>query len=458
MNDMRPAFAGEDLVTLAGDIVARARALGADEADAFVLSGIESTVSVRKGEVEKLIEAGSRSVSIRVIREKRTAVCNTSDLTPRALEDLVATAVELARISEPDEYAGLPAKEDLATDFGGALGLYDESIESLTVDEMKDVVLRAERAAFDHDSRITNSEGAEYSAERGQLVLANSLGFCGTYPYTGASFSVAVIADDADGKKRNDYWFTAERMLHRLESPEDVGRRAAARTVRKLGATKVPTREAPVVWEPTMAGRLARMVLAAASGESLFKRATFLVGLEGEEIASPLCSIVDDATLPGRLATRSFDGEGVRTRRNPVVQQGRFERFLFDSYYARRMGRRTTGNAGRAGDTITVSGNNLVWEAGETAPEAIVAGVDDGLYLTDLMGHSVNNVTGDVSLGAAGIWIEHGRLAQPVTEINVSGNLRQMLRDVDAVGDDLLWMAATAAPTVRVARMTVSGL
>ncbi|HEX6136681.1 MAG TPA: DNA gyrase modulator, partial [Casimicrobiaceae bacterium] len=283
MSDHHASFASEDLVTLAGDIVARARALGADEADAFVLSGIESTVSVRRGELEKLIEAGSRSVSIRVIREKRTAVCNTSDLTPRALEELVATAVELAKISEPDEYAGLPAKEELATDFGSALALYDESVESLSVDEMKDVVLRAEQAAFDHDSRITNSEGAEFSAERGQLVLANSLGFCGSYPYTGASFSVAVIADDADGKKRNDYWFTAERMLHRLESPEDVGRRAAARTVRKLGAMKVATREAPVVWDPTMAARLARMVLGAASGEALFKRATFLVGLEGEQ-------------------------------------------------------------------------------------------------------------------------------------------------------------------------------
>ncbi|MHB8378019.1 MAG: TldD/PmbA family protein, partial [Dehalococcoidia bacterium] len=241
--DARAPFVDEDLLALAGDIVARARKLGADEADAYILSGIESTVSVRRGELDKLIEAGSRSVSIRVIREKRTAVCNTSDLTPRALDALVRTAIELASISEPDEYAGLPAKEDLATETGSALALYDESIESLSVDEMKDIVLRAERAAFDFDPRVTNSEGAEFGAERGQLVLANSLGFAGTYPYTAASFSVSVIADDADGKKRNDYWFTAERMLHRLERPEDVGRRAAARAVRKLGARKLSTRE-----------------------------------------------------------------------------------------------------------------------------------------------------------------------------------------------------------------------
>ncbi len=456
--DARPHFVDEDLLALAGDIVARARKLGADEADAYILSGIESTVSVRCGELEKLIEAGSRSVSIRVIREKRTAVCNTSDLTPRALDALVRTAIELASISEPDEYAGLPAKEDLATETGSALALYDESIESLSVDEMKDIVLRAERAAFDFDPRVTNSEGAEFGAERGQLVLANSFGFAGTYPYTAASFSVSVIADDADGKKRNDYWFTAERMLHRLERPEDVGRRAAARAVRKLGARKLSTREAPVVWEPLMAGRLARMVAAAASGEALYKRSTFLVGAEGEQIASGLCTIVDDATLAGQISTKPFDGEGVRTRRNPIVREGRFEQFLFDSYYARRTGRRTTGSATRAGDAIAVGGSNLVWEPGATPAKDVIGGVRDGLYLTDLMGHSVNSVTGDISLGAAGIWIEDGELTYPVTEINVSGNLKQMLREVDAVGDDLLWMAGTAAPTLRVARMTISGL
>jgi PmbA protein len=215
----------EDLRSLASDIVDKARALGADEADAYVRTGTESSVTVRKGETEKLIEAGSHSVSIRVIKDKRTAVCNTSDLTPRALDDMVRTAVELAKISEPDEFAGLPDRDELATDMGTALQLYDERIESLSVDEMRDIVLKAEQAAFDHDKRITNSEGAEFGAERGTTVLANSLGFCGSYPYTAASFSVQVIADDADGKKRNDFWYSAERIFHRLEAPEIVGRR-----------------------------------------------------------------------------------------------------------------------------------------------------------------------------------------------------------------------------------------
>jgi len=191
----------EDLLSVASDIVAKARALGADEADAYLRSGVESTVSIRKQAMEKLIEAGSQSVSIRVIKDKRTAVCNTSDLTPKALDEMVRTAVELAKISEPDEFAGLPAREDLATDMGGALMLYDERIESLTVDEMRDIVMRAEQAAFDADKRVTNSEGAEFGAERGLVVLANSIGFAGSFPYTAASFSVSVLADEAEDRR-----------------------------------------------------------------------------------------------------------------------------------------------------------------------------------------------------------------------------------------------------------------
>ena len=448
----------EDLLSIASDIVERARALGADEADAYLLSGIESTVTVRKGEVEKLFEAGSRAVSIRVIKEKRTAVCNTSDFTPRALDEMVRTAVDLARISEPDEFAGLPAREDLATDMGAALQLYDERVESLTVDEMKEIVLRAEQAAFDFDRRVTNSEGAEFGAERGQLVLANSLGFCGSYPYTAASFSVSVIADEPDGKKQSDYWFSAERLFHRLASPEDVGRRAAARVVRKLGGRKINTREVPVVWDPAMTAGLLNVVAGAASGEGLFKRSTFLANLEGEQALSPLVSIIDDPTLPAQLGSRPFDGEGVRTRRSVVVEGGMFRQFLFDSYYARRTGRRTTGNAARMGDTIGIGGGNRLWLAGDADPAAMVAEIKDGLYLTDLMGFGINQTTGDFSRGAAGVWIEDGQLAYPVIEINVSGNLRDMLKAIDAVGNDVQWFGASAAPSIRMSRAMVSGL
>ncbi len=448
----------EDLRSIASDIVERARQLGADEADAYISSGVESTVSVRKQEIEKLFEAGSRSVSIRVIKQKRTAVCNTSDLTPKALDEMVRTAVELASISEPDEFAGLPAKEDLATEFGANLQLYDERIDSLTVDEMKDIVLRAEQAAFDFDKRITNSEGAEFGVERGETVLANTLGFCGSFPYTAASFAVSILADDDGGKKQSDYWYSAERMFHKLEGPEDVGRRAAARVIRKLGGRKVQTREVPVVFEPGATASLMGIVAGAASGEALFKRSTFLTEDEGKEIGSQLVTIIDDGTLPGRLGSRPFDGEGVGRRRNVLFERGIFRMFMFDSYYARRLGRRTTGSAARAGDSITIGTGNLIWEAGTSEPQAIMADVKDGLYLTGLMGMGVNPTTGDISKGAHGIWIENGQLAYPVEEINVSGNIKDILRNIDAVGADLEWRAGTATPTIRVSKMMVSGL
>ncbi|MEX0749925.1 MAG: metallopeptidase TldD-related protein, partial [Dehalococcoidia bacterium] len=285
-----------------------------------------------------------------------------------------------------------------------------------------------------------------------------SLGFAGSFPYTAASFSVQVMADDEDGKKRNDYWYSAERLIHRLSSPEEVGRRAAARAVRKIGARKVSTREVPVVWDPVTAAGLAGVVSNAASGEALFKRSTFLADREGEAIASPLLNVVSDARLPAQLGSRPFDGEGVATRRNQLVTDGVFQHFLFDSYYARRLGRKTTGSAVRSGDAISIGGGNLVLEAGATAPEEIIGSVQDGLYLTTLMGFGINVTTGDFSRGAAGIWIENGELTYPVTEINVSGNLKDMLRDIEAVGSDLTWLAGTAAPTIKMARLTVSGL
>ncbi len=448
----------EDLRSIASDIVERARQLGANEADAYIHSGVESTISVRKQETEKLFEAGSRSVSIRVIKEKRTAVCNTSDFTPKALDEMVQTAVELASISEPDEYAGLPAKEDLATEFGAALQMYDERIDSLNMDEMKDIVLRAEQAAFDFDKRITNSEGAEFGVERGETVLANTFGFCASFPYTAASFSVSILADDAGGKKQSDYWFTAERAFHKLETPEDVGRRAAARVIRKLGARKVQTREVPVVFEAGATGSLMGMIVGAASGEALFKRSTFLTDDEGKEVGSPLMTITDDGTLPGRLGSRPFDGEGVTRRRNVLFDRGAFKMFLFDSYYARRLGRRTTGSAARAGDSITIGTGNLIWEPGASDPQHIMGDVKDGLYLTGLMGFGLNPTTGDVSKGAHGIWIENGQLAYPVEEINVSGNLKDIMRNIDAVGSDLEWRAGSATPTIRVSKMMVTGL
>lgn len=449
----------EDLRSLAADIVARARKHGADDAEVYIRRGLESNVKVRMQQLEELFEAAPHSATVRVFKDHRVAVCHTSDLTPASLDDTARVAVELAAISEPDEYAGLPDKEDLASpDAGSALQLYDERVDSLSVDDMKDMALRAEQAAFDTDGRINNSEGAEFGAERGEVVLANSLGFAGSYPYTVASLSVSILAAEEGGKMQADYWFSAERILHRMESAEDVGKRAAERVLRKLGAQKVKTREVPVVFDPTMTASLLNMVVGAMSGEALFKRSTFLIDAAGKPLASPLVSIVDDPLLPGRLATRPFDGEGVRPRTKNLIEDGVFAGFIFDSYNARRTGRRTTGNASRTNDGTSVGPSNLVWQPGETSRADIIASVQDGLYLTSLMGFGYNATTGDISKGASGIWIENGELTHPVDEINVSGNLKDLLANITAVGDDTQWFGSAATPTILVSKLTVSGI
>lgn len=449
----------ENPLSLASDIVDKARRLGADEVDAYVVSSTESSVQVRRGAVERVVEAGDNAVGIRVIKDKRTALCSTSDLTPRALDQLVRDAVELASISEPDEYAGLPEREDLAFGFQPSLQIYDEAIEALTTDEMRDLALRMEAAMFDHDKRVTNSDGAEMGVTRAQVALANSLGFGGSYVGTHAALSIEAICDDSEGKKRNDYWYSAERALHRLESPEDVGRKAAQRAVAKLGARKVGTTAVPVVWEAPVAHAFLRIIAEAVSGEALYRRSTFLAELEGQPVASSLFSLVDDPLLPGRLGSRPFDGEGVTSRRLPVFEAGVFRNFLFDSYNARRLGRRSTGAAHRGIASAPAPGSsNFVMSAGDSPPEALYAGIESGLLLTDLMGFGVNLTTGDFSRGAQGFWIENGRVRYPVTEINLSGNLKDMLAGIDAVGSDLLWRGASAAPSFRMSRLTVSGL
>ena len=446
-------------LSLASDIVDKARRHGADEVDVYVVASTESSVQVRHGQTERVVDAGSNGVGIRVIKDKRTAICSTADLTPLALEQMVRDAVDLASISEPDEYAGLPDRAELALSSQPNLQLYDEAIESLSTDEMRDLALRCEHTAFEYDRRVTNSDSCEMSIVRSQIALANSLGFGGSYIGTHASMGIEAICDDAEGKKRNDHWFSSERALHRLETPEEVGRKAAARAVAKLGARKVGTTAVPVVWEAPVAHALLRIVGQAVSGEALYRRSTFLAELESQQVASPLFTLTDDPLLPGRIGSRPFDGEGVSSRRVPVFDAGMFQNFLFDAYNARRLGRRTTGAAHRAIASEPAPGtSNFVMMPGDTPPEALYSGIVEGLLLTDLMGFGVNLTTGDFSRGAQGFWIEKGRIAYPVTEINLSGNLKDMLLGIDAVGNDLLWRGSSAAPSFRMSRLTVSGL
>ena len=444
---------------VARQAVELAKRAGAEQCDAYMRVYDESEVTIRLGKTEKLVEAGSRSLGLRVITGGRTAVCSTADLSEESLERLARETVELARISARDEYAGLPSPDDFARASTNGLQLYDERLGSLTTEEKIRMAKACEAAAFAVDSRITNSEGATVTTRSGEVALANSLGFAASYPATAVALMVEVMADDADGKKRNDYWFSSERSLHRLLEPEEVGRIAAKRALAQLGAVKVPTKQVPVVFEPMMAVRLLGDFAACANGGALYRGATFLAGRLGTPVGSPLVTITDDPLEPGRGGSRPFDGEGVASRRTALVEAGVFRSFLFDSYTARRAKARTTGSAARGVESLPAPApSNLIFQPGGTPASEVVATVEDGFFVTAVMGQGFNPSTGDFSRGAAGFWIQNGRLAHPVTEVNISGRLGEMLAAVDAVGDDLSWFGGMAAPTVRVSRMTVSGL
>ncbi len=437
----------------------RAKTQGADDADVLVAAATEFETTVRQSEIERLMEAGSKALGLRVFVGGRSAISYTSDFASDALERLADETVQLARITDPDPAAGLPEAEEWAHRFEGDLQMYDPALERVPNDLKIDMARRCEAAAFAFDPRITKSDGATCSTDAGVRAYANSRGFAGAYRFSSAALQVEVMADDEDGKKRNDHWYSVERFFDRLEDPEAVGRQAAERALAHLGARKVPTREVPVVWENKLAQRLLGMIARAASGEALYRRQTFLMDLEGEEIASRLITVVDDPHMPGRLGSVPFDGEGVTTRRNDIVVDGVFNGFLFDTYTARKMGRRTTGSAQRGiSSPPGVGTSNLILQPGTSSYDEILSSVKDGLFITDLMGFGVNITTGDFSQGAGGHWIENGELAYPVTEINISGNLRDMLKDIEMVGDDLFFRGSSGAPTLLMKKLMVSGL
>jgi PmbA protein len=440
---------------LAADLLKKARASGADAADVLIAKGTEFSVTVRKGEVETLKDAGSKALGLRVFIGKRTASSYTSDFSAAALDALVGETVSMARVTGEDDAAGLPDETTPAEDLD--LGMHDPTVAVLPTAERIESARRAEAAAFATSPRVTNSQGASYASGDDEVVLANTSGFMGSYRSSSVSLSVVPVAEQ-DGQMERDYWYTSGRGLSDLLAPEEVGRIAAERTLRRLGARKVPTCEVPVVFDPETAAELLGTLFRAISGYAVFRNATFLREKVGEAVASPLLTLVDDGRRYRGLGSRPFDGEGSPTRRNVPVERGVLRFFLCDAYSARKIGARPTGSARRGvGGGPSVGAANLYFEAGTTPPEDIVASVSRGLFVTDLIGFGIDLVSGDYSQGAVGHWIEDGRIAHPVHEVTIAGNLKEMLRDVDAVGTDLEFRGAVASPTLRIKKMTLSG-
>jgi PmbA protein len=289
------------------------------------------------------------------------------------------------------------------------------------------------------------------------VIYASSRGFSGGYRDSAISLSVVPVASH-NGAMQRDYWYSAQRHLSHLEKPADIGAKAAQRAVRRLAARQVRTCEVPVIFDPQMASGLLRHLAAAVSGYSLYKGVSFLIDKLGERIAPDFVTVVDDGTLPGKLGSKPFDGEGLPTRRTMVIENGVLRSYLFDAYSARKLNSRSTGNASRSvGSPPHVSPTNFVLQPGNTSPEEIISSVKSGLYVTELIGMGVNASTGDYSRGAVGLWIENGELAYPVEEITIAGNLLQMYAGIEVIGNDLDYRSSVVAPTLKIARMTVAG-
>lgn len=451
-----------DMEALAVEAVELARKAGASDAEAVGREGDEFSVNVRMGEVETLKESGSRALGLRVFLGRRSASSSTSDLTADGLRALVEGAVALARVTEEDPCNGLAERAEfgaIATD----QQLCFDDVYSLDGKERIEWARRTEAAALAADKRITNSDGGSFEAATGRKVLVNSRGFVGGYRTSYAGVSAAPLAMDENGQMQRDGWWSSARRLADLDSPEAVGAEAARRTLRRLGARRVKTQQVPIVFAPEVARSLLGSVFEAASGDAIWRSASFLAGKLGEEIAASNLTIVDDhlmmlPTGAGGFGTSPFDGEGLPSRRNVVVEKGVLKNYLLNTYTARKLGMKSTHNASRGlAGAPGVGCGNFYLEPGELAPEEIVKSIGQGLYVTSLMGFGVNTVTGDYSRGASGLWIENGTLTHAVEEVTVAGNLKEMLRNITAIGNDLVFRGAVASPTLRIDGMTVAG-
>jgi PmbA protein len=431
---------------------------GAESADALAASGRTLKLVVRRGELESSEQSESRGVGVRAFRGERQGTAWTSDLSPEGIARAGRQAAELAALAGTDAGAGLPGAAHRAG--GGDSDDADPAFEGFAPESALEAARAAEAAALAADPRIVNSQGGAFRAARGTVAVAASDGFEASHRRTSFHLSVSPVAEDRDGILHRDHAWTASPTLALLEAPGDVGREAARRCVRRLGWTKPETRSMPVVFEAEVAAEIAGHLARACNGDLVRRRSSFLAGRIGERIASSLVNLVDDPTLKGGLASRPFDGEGAAARRKVLVEGGILRSFLLDAYHARRIGGEGAlpGNAcrGVAGGPSPGT-SNLCIAAGDSSPEEILEGVEDGLLVTELMGFGVDLATGSFSQGASGIRIVGGKPAQAVQEVTISGRLPDMLMAVDAVGRDLAWKSDVAAPTIRVSRMTVGG-
>ena len=436
----------EELVDTA---IAHARKLGASDVGAEASEGSGLSVGVRKGELETVERNRDKSLAVTVYLGQRRGNASTSDFSRAAIEQTVQAAYDIARFTAEDPVAGLPDPEDIATSAPDLDLFHHWALDS---EEAARLALACEAAAFDVDKRITNSEGAGVSAQQSHFFSAHTHGFRGGYASSRHSLSVAPIAGKGAGMQR-DHWYSSMRNARDLASPEAVGRYAAERALSRLKSRKISTRECPVLFESPLAAGLLGSFVQAVSGGALYRKTSFLVDSLGSTVFPEHIDVLEDPLVPGGKGSSPFDDEGVRVKARRVVEAGRVEGYFLGTYAARKLGMKTTGNAGGS--------HNLTLSSRLTQPredlDAMLKKLGTGLFVIELMGQGVNYVTGDYSRGASGFWVENGEIAYPVHEITIAGNLRDMFAGIQAVGADAYTYGAKTVGSVLINRMKIAG-
>lgn len=441
----RFSHSSDALRDIAQGMLAYAKQRGASAASVDVSVGFGQAVTVRQGEVETIEYNRDKGLGITVYLGQQRGNASTSDFGAQAIRDTVDAALSIARYTAKDECSGLPDADMLARETAD-LDLYYPW--DLSVDDAISLAQQCEQAALDADKRVSNSEGATVNLHEALFASANSLGFMGGFPTSRHSLSCAVIAGKDDMMER-DYWYTVARDARDLLDARQVGRIAAERSVRRLDARQIATMQVPVLFEAPIAASLLGHFVGAVSGGSLYRKSSFLLDQKDQQIFAPHINISDVPDIRKGLASSPFDDEGVKTRTRSIVEDGVLKDYFLGSYSARKLGLRSTGNAG--------GNHNLILQSGELDFAGLLRTMSRGLLVTELLGSGVNAVTGDYSRGAAGFWVEHGEIQYPVEEITIAGNLKDMYRNIVAVGNDVLVQGSRQCGSILVEGMTVAG-
>lgn len=437
----------ENLILTAEKLIKYGKKAGADQMQVSIGNGNEFSVEVRDGNIEKIVEAGSKSISFKVILDNKVAWASSSDFKEETLHKLVNNAIKRAKLTSSDPFAGLPDKVEPHIDVA-KLKLFDESILSVSTDKKIEIAKTVERIALS-DKRVKKSSGSYFGNNIGEFILMNSNGFSGSYKQSSCSFGVYLQAGEGDNVNE-DGWGTSSLSFNGLDPIESTAKKAVHRVTRLIGARKIKSQNAPLILEPQMTASILGFLYQCLSGSAIYMNQSFLVNKLNEKIAADIVNIVDDPHMPAGHGSRPYDGEGVPTAKMDIIRNGELKTYFLDTYSARKLKMQSTGHASGPG--------NFYIEKGKYSPEEIIKSVDKGLLLTRTIGQGTVATTGDISKGAFGLWIENGEIAYPVSEITISGNLGEMLKNIEMIGSDLEFKQSISGPTVKIKDITISGL